>query len=134
MLNIVFNESRVFSTKQRAPFYICLEIFRPEEEKEPINPFRKTFMECCKSDIRLSDARTLKTEMSKLSQDHQMQKSPELREPAESMTSSFALQPKIRVTLDKLRQNHRPPEDKLEEIREASQNPSEIDRNSVQVT
>ena len=24
----------MFSTKERAPFYICLEIFRPEEEDE----------------------------------------------------------------------------------------------------
>jgi phosphatidylinositol 4-kinase len=27
-------ECRVFSTKERSPFYICLEIFRPEDEKE----------------------------------------------------------------------------------------------------
>jgi hypothetical protein len=31
VLNIVSDESRVFSTKERAPFYICLEIFNPAE-------------------------------------------------------------------------------------------------------
>ena len=35
VLNIVFEESRVFSTKTRSPFYICLEVFRPEDEREP---------------------------------------------------------------------------------------------------
>ncbi|KRX08529.1 Protein kinase-like domain [Pseudocohnilembus persalinus] len=34
VLNIVVRESKVFSTKERTPFYICLEIFRPEEENE----------------------------------------------------------------------------------------------------
>ena len=32
ILNIIGSESRVFSTKERAPFYICIEIYRPEEE------------------------------------------------------------------------------------------------------
>jgi phosphatidylinositol 4-kinase len=31
ILNIVFEETRIFSTKQRAPFYICLEVFNPIE-------------------------------------------------------------------------------------------------------
>ena len=35
MLNIVVDETRIFSTKERAPFYICLEVFDP--------------IECCKS-------------------------------------------------------------------------------------
>lgn len=34
VLNIVFEESRVFSTKERAPFYVCFEVFRPDDEKE----------------------------------------------------------------------------------------------------
>ena len=29
ILNILPNESRIFSTKQRAPFYICLEVYCP---------------------------------------------------------------------------------------------------------
>jgi len=29
VLNIVTEETRVFSTKERAPFYICLELFKP---------------------------------------------------------------------------------------------------------
>ena len=35
MLNIVHDEAKVFSTKERAPFYICLEVYRPEEDFEP---------------------------------------------------------------------------------------------------
>lgn len=31
MLNIVVPETKIFSTKMRAPFYICLEIFNPIE-------------------------------------------------------------------------------------------------------
>jgi hypothetical protein len=31
VLNIVTSESRLFLTKERAPFMICLEVFRPEE-------------------------------------------------------------------------------------------------------
>ena len=31
VLNIVVSETKVFSTKERAPFYICIEIYRPEE-------------------------------------------------------------------------------------------------------
>ena len=31
MLNICEQESRLFLTKNRAPYLICLEIFRPEE-------------------------------------------------------------------------------------------------------
>lgn len=31
VLNIVVDETLVFSTKKRAPYYLCLEIFRPEE-------------------------------------------------------------------------------------------------------
>lgn len=37
VLNIVVEETKVFSTKERSPFYICLEIFRPEEEMEVKN-------------------------------------------------------------------------------------------------
>ena len=33
MLNIAVEESRLFLTKERAPFMICVEIFRPEELK-----------------------------------------------------------------------------------------------------
>jgi len=33
VLNIVESESRLFLTKERAPFMICLEIYRPEELK-----------------------------------------------------------------------------------------------------
>lgn len=32
VLNIVSSEAKVFSTKERSPYYICLEIYRPEEE------------------------------------------------------------------------------------------------------
>ena len=35
VLNIVVGESRVFSTKERSPYYICIELFRPEEDIEP---------------------------------------------------------------------------------------------------
>jgi len=31
VLNINVDEAIVFSTKERAPYYICVEIFRPEE-------------------------------------------------------------------------------------------------------
>lgn len=31
VLNIVASECRIFSTKERAPYYICLEVFSPEE-------------------------------------------------------------------------------------------------------
>ncbi|EGR27463.1 phosphatidylinositol 4-kinase, putative [Ichthyophthirius multifiliis] len=31
VLNIVTSECKVFSSKERSPYYICLEIFRPEE-------------------------------------------------------------------------------------------------------
>lgn len=31
VLNIVEQETIIFNTKDRQPFYICLEIFRPEE-------------------------------------------------------------------------------------------------------
>ena len=34
LLNIISSETKVFSTKERAPFYICLEIYRPEEDTE----------------------------------------------------------------------------------------------------
>ena len=30
-------ESRVFSTKCRSPFYLCIEVYRPEEEAEMVN-------------------------------------------------------------------------------------------------
>jgi len=32
VLNIVAEETKVFSTKERAPFYVCLELFMPQEE------------------------------------------------------------------------------------------------------
>ncbi len=31
VLNIVEQETIIFNTKDRQPFYICLEIYRPEE-------------------------------------------------------------------------------------------------------
>ena len=31
MLHIPPNEARVFETKERAPYMICIEIYRPEE-------------------------------------------------------------------------------------------------------
>ena len=31
ILNIVIEETQIFSTKQRAPFYICLEVYNPIE-------------------------------------------------------------------------------------------------------
>jgi hypothetical protein len=34
ILNIVVEESRLFLTKERAPFMICLEVFRPDEIKQ----------------------------------------------------------------------------------------------------
>jgi hypothetical protein len=33
LLNIAFEDSRLFITKERAPFMICLELYRPEELK-----------------------------------------------------------------------------------------------------
>ena len=33
ILNLVINESRVFSTKMRSPFSICIELYRPEIEE-----------------------------------------------------------------------------------------------------
>jgi len=32
VLNIVVDESMCFSTKERVPYYVCMEIFRPEED------------------------------------------------------------------------------------------------------
>lgn len=40
VLNIVVSESRVFSTKERAPFYICLELFSLEEENNAAEQVR----------------------------------------------------------------------------------------------
>ena len=37
VLNIVAEESRVFSTKTRSPFSLFLEIYRPEEELKGSN-------------------------------------------------------------------------------------------------
>jgi len=37
VLNIVAEECRVFSTKERAPFYLCAELYRPEEDIEFAN-------------------------------------------------------------------------------------------------
>jgi len=34
ILDVVVEETRVFSTKERSPFYICLEIFNPQKELE----------------------------------------------------------------------------------------------------
>lgn len=33
VLNIAVEESRLFLTKERAPFMICIELYRPEELK-----------------------------------------------------------------------------------------------------
>ena len=35
ILNIVVQEARLFLTKERAPFMICIEVFRPDELKLP---------------------------------------------------------------------------------------------------
>lgn len=32
ILNIVEDEAMCFSTKERVPYYVCMEIFRPEED------------------------------------------------------------------------------------------------------
>ena len=32
VLNIVVDESMCFSTKERVPYYVCMEMFRPEED------------------------------------------------------------------------------------------------------
>jgi hypothetical protein len=32
MLKIAVDESRIFLTRQRAPFLVCLEVYRPLEE------------------------------------------------------------------------------------------------------
>ncbi len=37
VLNIIVSETKVFSTKERAPFYICIEIYRPNENMESTN-------------------------------------------------------------------------------------------------
>ncbi|CAD8142504.1 unnamed protein product [Paramecium pentaurelia] len=45
VLNIVVDECKVFSTKCRSPFYLCFEIYRPEEEAEMIpNPLRNSLL------------------------------------------------------------------------------------------
>lgn len=45
VLNIVVDECKVFSTKCRSPFYLCFEIYRPEEEAELIpNPLRNSLL------------------------------------------------------------------------------------------
>jgi len=36
VLNIVVEESRLFLTKERAPYMICLEVFRPDEIKHSL--------------------------------------------------------------------------------------------------
>lgn len=36
VLNIVVDECKVFATKCRAPFFLCIEMYRPEEEAELI--------------------------------------------------------------------------------------------------
>jgi hypothetical protein len=51
----------------RAPFYICLEVYRPEDEKEQ-NPFSKVKFDCNTNDLRLSDAKTLTKELIRLSE------------------------------------------------------------------
>ncbi|CAD8153192.1 unnamed protein product [Paramecium octaurelia] len=42
VLNIVASESKVFSTKERSPFYICLEIYRPDVEKDQRNDYKQS--------------------------------------------------------------------------------------------
>jgi len=34
VLNIIPSDCRVFSTKERSPFYICLELFSPDIEEQ----------------------------------------------------------------------------------------------------
>lgn len=36
MLNVVYEECKVFSTKERTPFYICIELYRPDEESSSV--------------------------------------------------------------------------------------------------
>ena len=31
ILHIVISETKIFSTKERSPYYICLELFNPQE-------------------------------------------------------------------------------------------------------
>lgn len=33
ILNIVVQETKIFSTKERAPFYICIEVYNVEKEE-----------------------------------------------------------------------------------------------------
>jgi phosphatidylinositol 4-kinase len=65
----VADESKVFSTKERAPYYICLEIYRPEEEEEEKNlqqaivfedenKQKRTFWE---NDVKLSEPITVES-------------------------------------------------------------------------
>ncbi|CAD8063214.1 unnamed protein product [Paramecium sonneborni] len=42
ILNIVASECKVFSTKERSPFYICLEIYRPDVEKDQRNDYKQS--------------------------------------------------------------------------------------------
>ncbi|CAD8155344.1 unnamed protein product [Paramecium octaurelia] len=42
VLNIVASETKVFSTKERSPFYICLEIYRPDVEKDQRNDYKQS--------------------------------------------------------------------------------------------
>jgi phosphatidylinositol 4-kinase len=37
ILSIAYEESRLFLTRERAPFMLCLEVYRPEEMKFVFN-------------------------------------------------------------------------------------------------
>lgn len=41
-MNICVEESRLFLTKERAPFMICLELYRPEEIKLAANDYKNS--------------------------------------------------------------------------------------------
>lgn len=40
VLQIAYNESRIFVTKTKAPYMICVELFRPHEEFMQMTPQR----------------------------------------------------------------------------------------------
>lgn len=71
VLNICIEETRMFLTKERAPFLICLEVCRPEELTLEIqdNTTQSTFFQRLKDSLqfdRVDDY--LKNKLSKLSQ------------------------------------------------------------------
>lgn len=41
ILNIVVQETKIFSTKERAPFYICIEVYNVEKEESKFEDKRE---------------------------------------------------------------------------------------------